>query len=79
VTTDHPSVRFDRHSQKSFEVAMSKKRETSLERWTRIAKEAAAISEGMRRMNPDLFDAAQRSVRKNVARIPQFAALRKLH
>jgi hypothetical protein len=57
----------------------ARKRETGLERWTRIAQEAKEISEGMRRMNPEKFEAAERSVRTNMANIPQFAALRKLH
>jgi hypothetical protein len=58
---------------------VSKKHETSLERWTRIASEAKAITDYMRQRDPEGMATVSAAVRRNMQRIPQFAALRKLH
>lgn len=58
---------------------MKKQKETAFEYWDRLAREATAISEGMRKLNPERYNEAERVVRANMARIPQFATLRKLH
>lgn len=58
---------------------MSKKRETSLEYWTRVRDEAKAITDYMAKRDPEGMAKVRASVRRNMRSIPQFAALRSLH